>query len=154
MRLIKLFVIILSTTGCGDTPSVDSISSILSQNEINFQRTAWNINVAGSGYAIEVYRRCNACIRPGDFFSNYRILTDATGNRILIESLDDEGNVGIVLPDNATYYPNLEQIFDLMDNAILNGTAVFAAFDVDEGYPTRIDFGVDETYIIEVTDYF
>ena len=153
MRFLGAILLISFLTACGDSAGIGNISSVLSQNDISSQSIAWSANRAGQGYTIEVYRRC-ACVRPVGFYENYRVSTDTFDNRLIIEALDDEGSVIVSLPNDPSLYPNLEQIFTLMESSISSGGAVFAAFDVDESYPTRIDFGVSETYIIEVTGYF
>ena len=130
LRMIVIPLIVSSIIA-----GVGNISSLLSQNEIDSQANAWSVNRAGQGYTIEVYRRCT-CLRTADFYENYRVSTDIFNNRIIVEALDDEGNVILALPDNPTYYPNLEQIFTLMGTEISNGTAVFAAFESRE--PARL----------------
>ena len=153
MRVLIGILGILSLTACGNPVDVQAEASLLSQNEIAIQWAAWQTQRGLQGYTIEVYRSCN-CVKPANYFYNYRLSVDSNNNNILIEAIDEDGNVLQALPDNPTYYPNIDEIFELMDDTLSGGHPVSGSFDSDESYPTTLELGLQETYEITLTGYF
>lgn len=153
MRILGLLLTAFALAACSDPINIDDEASVLSQNEIAIQWANWGTVLGSQGYSVEIYRTCN-CIRPADYFYNYRLTVDLAGNNVLIEALDDNGSVIQILPDNPAYYPNMDEIFTLMEDAMDSGSPVFGFFHATEAYPTQFELGNMETYRIDVIGYF
>jgi hypothetical protein len=124
-RRLLLSAFLLAAAGCADPTAPGELG------QLDAARARWRAQ-GGASYTVEINRGC-FCVLGGRRMT----VTVRNGAVVGADYLDSGGPVETTL---LTYIPTIPDLFDLIQDALNRGPAMFlAVYDPTYGYPTRIE---------------